>query len=317
MSLPVRKHIMLVDGNNLAYRYNSVLELTGPRGQRVSAIYGVITALLQWRKSLRYYDTSVYYFWDKGHSAARKELYPDYKKRSPKADEDKARYESFIEQCNLLQDLLPALNANVIFGEGMECDDLLAHWSSIYEEYEDMRVDIVSGDSDYLQLVGPTVRILTAKGEFVTVSSVQEKYGVEPCHMAAWKALVGDASDNIPGVAGIGEKRATWLLQAFPSLAELKPPSKVEREGNKYTPLLKKVLADWEVFDRNVALITLPSQLVKIDLKQVEWRKPKPDKEKVRAAFRELAFVQLLTKFNENWAYWMGEMRKDEKHEED
>ena len=304
---PHSRHCVLVDGNNLAYRLNSTLELTAPDGSRVSSVYGIISALLQWRKSFKYFPgTPIIFFWDRGHAKARRELFPGYKQRERKP-EDEEWMVSFRQQCRLLEELLPALGCRVIYGAGVESDDLIASWAEGMADDGETLVTVISGDSDYEQLVGEHVRVLRPGGLVLTEEQVIAERGVPPSSMAAWKALVGDGSDKIPGVPGIGEKRATQLLQEFPELGQCGLPPKSRWMSHPSAKLLRKVLDDWDTFERNYKLIKLPSDLVVFNRKELTILPPNPNKEKVRGEFRRLAFVQFLARYNEFWAYISGE----------
>jgi DNA polymerase-1 len=295
----------LVDGNNLVYRYNSVMDLEF-NGHRTSAIFGICNILEQWRLSTRYSVHRIFFFWDSGHSKERKKLFPEYKKREPIVDEvERANYEDYLRQLNFLRTFVPALGCYSVFGDGYECDDLLALWCSLILDDEDGKesITIVSGDSDYEQLVSDKVAILTPKSDYLLPKNIVDKHGVPPEHIVYWKALLGDSSDKIPGIPGIGEKRAVQLIQDFPCITEMRPPSSKDVEAStskvaRYAMTLRK---HWDEYERNVDLIRLPSDIVTIKRKEVTVLKPAPDMAAVKSAFMANGFTSLLTKFSHYW----------------
>jgi len=133
--------------------------------------------------------------------------------------------EDLEPQVEVIRTLLGALAVPVYELEGFEADDLLATLAR-QARAKRFEVDVLSGDLDVLQLVRPGVRVITPGKTFsepivYDEPRVVERYGVPPSKLRDWKALVGDASDEIPGVPGIGRKSATELLQRFESLGEI------------------------------------------------------------------------------------------------
>ena len=161
----------------------------------------------------------------------RHKMFADYKgTRKPMAEE-------LRQQVPVIKDVLKAMKIEIIEKEGLEADDLLGTISCMCEE-KGMDVSIISGDRDTLQLASEHVKIRIPKTkqgrtevEDYNAADVEEKYGVTPKEFIDVKALMGDASDNIPGVPGVGEKTATKIIQQYKSIEnayehadELKPP---------------------------------------------------------------------------------------------
>lgn len=287
---------MLVDGNNLIYRFNSVLNLTDRQGKSISGLYGAIGAIHRWRKSGR---KNIFFVWDRGHSPERKEIYPGYKKRDKfKTPEDEKKYLEFRDQCKELYDILPAFGVTMVSKKGTECDDIIAKIASSSKGM----VAIVSEDSDYLQLVSDNVIILKTSNGFskpVTRKDVVASKGFEPEDLVYLKAMVGDVSDAIKGIQGIGEKRAALLLKEYPSIRNFEVPKPKTSKGlDKYLGVLKEHRKE---FVRNYMLIKLPTPLFDLDLSTVEVIKPELDKTRMRRFLEKHQFVSFLTNFSSFW----------------
>lgn len=298
------KRSFLVDGNNCAFRFDSALNLDW-QGQRVGAIYGFMTALRQWRLSTRYAKVNIVVFWDQGHAKERVELLPTYKQREERSEEEQGRMEQFYSQTNLLRSLLPMMGCSCVYGPGMECDDLLATWADTLASTDpECYIRVLSGDSDFHQLVNDRVTIITPDSAVLGPEQVVEKTGVLPALVANMKALTGDSSDKIPGIPGVGPKRALALLCDYPSLTNMnkvefaKEVAELSTNTKKYA---EAVLANWRVYTRNYMLIKLPSDLVTINRKEVVRIQPKLDKVEVKKTFINFGFASLLTKFTELW----------------
>src|ERR1041385_7815455 len=162
---------------------------------------------------------AVYVAWDAPGPAFRHETYSDYKAGRPEAGDD------LKKQFPIARQIVSTLGIPAIEVPRFEADDLIGTLATIGVK-NGYKVVILSGDTDELQLVGDgvTVRMLrrgVSETKVYDVPDVIERYGLEPKRLPEWKALVGDTSDNIPGVPGIGDKTATKLLQQYPSLEEL------------------------------------------------------------------------------------------------
>ena len=204
------KKMFLVDGSNHAFRVQFALP---PRHTSdffpTRVLYG-FTLLFQ--KMLRTYrpDYCVVAF-DSGKTF-RHEMYEEYKGNRPPMPED------LRQQWPMLPEVVEAFGYPCLTLEGYEADDALGTLAHQFAS-EDLHVYIVSSDKDFAQLVGPHVSLLDdAKGRTMDEAGVVEKFGVRPDQIVDWLALLGDSSDNIPGVPGVGKKTATQLLQQYGSM---------------------------------------------------------------------------------------------------
>jgi len=200
--------ILLIDGNNMAYKCKFVFSLSN-KGMNVSVTYGFIHTL----NSLmaRYNPSSIIVCWDGGIPDFRRQALPQYKANRVK-DWDDVEREDFYRQINELADfVLPIMGVISIRQSGAEADDLLYHASKIICDKD---IIIVTSDKDLFQACNGNVRVL--KGDkLITTKEVEEYIGLPFCEFIEWRALQGDKSDNIPGIPGVGEVTATKLLNTF------------------------------------------------------------------------------------------------------
>src|SRR5215211_3538230 len=211
--------VYLIDGYSLLYRafYALPQSIATSSGLPTNALYGFTSMVLKLLDSEEE-EVGIGVVWDTGLPAFRVEIFPEYKaQRSAMPEELRA-------QLDHLDEILESMNIPAIRAEGFEADDVLATLSRRIPE--DVELFIVTGDQDAMQLVDGGVKVLrTTRGVSETKTygreEVIEDYGVTPEQIPDYKALVGDPSDNIPGVRGIGPKGAASLLQEFGSVQEI------------------------------------------------------------------------------------------------
>jgi len=205
---------LLIDGFNLAYRcFFAVPELSRGDGFPTNALHGWVKSI--WRMSDQEKPDHILVFFDLGGSQDRLALHPEYKAQRAEMPDP------LRQQLPVIKDLTRAMGLAGIEVDGVESDDLLASEAAALAR-EGAEVLIVSSDKDFAQLVGERIRILlpppTANPKLgwrhMDEAGVREKFGVPPSQIADYLALVGDTSDNIPGLAGVGPKTASrWLGQ--------------------------------------------------------------------------------------------------------
>ena len=215
-----QKTLVLIDGHALAYRAYFGLPdtFTTPSGEKTNAVYGFTNMLLAvWKEYTPDYFIVTF---DKGDTF-RHTLYPEYKGTREKMPDD------LRSQIKRIEDLVRAFNMPVYVKEGYEADDLLGTLANQAAK-EGILSLIVTGDRDIFQLIKPNIKVVYpgGRGKFnqriiYDEAAVEKRYGVPPNKLVDMKAMVGDSSDNIPGVKGIGEKGAAKLLQQFASLDEI------------------------------------------------------------------------------------------------
>ena len=244
------KKIVLIDGHSILNRaFYGVPDLTNSEGLHTNAVYGFLNIMLKILDEEKPDYLTVAF--DVKHPTFRHEMYAEYK-GTRKGMPDELR-----EQVPLIQEVLKAMGVRMVMKAGLEADDILGTIAKIAEK-EEMEVSLVSGDRDLLQLASDKIKIRipkTKRGgteiEDYHTQDVVEKYGLQPAQIIDLKGLMGDSSDNIPGVPGIGEKTAVKILTAYPTVEsayenlEQVTPKRTHDllEANKELAFLSKKLA--------------------------------------------------------------------------
>ena len=208
-------NFLVIDGNSILNRaFYGIKALTTKDGRFTNAIYGFLNIFLRLREECK--PKAIAVAFDVKHPTFRHEMYDGYKATR------KGMPDELAQQMPVLKELLTAMGIKVVEMAGYEADDILG---TLSKHSGNNMCFIATGDRDSLQLVTDTTNVLLAStkmGKPVTVrytpKEVEEKYGVEPKKLIDIKALMGDSSDNIPGVAGIGEKTAGDLISRFSSI---------------------------------------------------------------------------------------------------
>jgi DNA polymerase-1 len=242
------KRLVVIDGKSVFYRgYYAMPSLSTKDGRPTGGVYGFAVMALEVVKKLE--PDYVCVAWDKRHTniRSRLKLYPQYKAGRKPAPED------FYDQVELLLELLESLGWPLYELDDYEADDIMATFAT-QAKAKNIETYLVTSDLDVLQLVNSHTHIYTLKKglsniELFNEASFEEKYGVGAHQWVDVKALKGDASDNIPGVGGIGEKTALELIDKYGSLEgvyehldQLKPALKDKLEKDKDIAFLSKKL---------------------------------------------------------------------------
>lgn len=215
-----RRRLMLVDGYGLIFRAYHALPPTmaTSAGEQINAVFGFTSMLLDVIRTQG--PTHIIVALESGRTF-RHDAYAEYKANRSEMPED------LREQIARVHQVIEALNVPIIISEGYEADDVIGSLASRCATHDDLDVIIVTGDSDLLQLVTDSVRVMLPGARRFSdlrcfdVAAVDERYGFAPPLVADYKALVGDTSDNIPGVPGIGDKTAKALIQTFGPLESI------------------------------------------------------------------------------------------------
>ncbi len=210
------KKLLAIDGNSIINRaFYGIRPLTNREGIHTNAIYGMINIIMKQVEALSPDYLAVAF--DVKKPTFRHEFYSAYKAgRHPTPEE-------LLEQIPISKDCLKALGFNVLEMAGYEADDILGTLAKLAEK-EGCEAYVLTGDRDSLQLISDRTTVLLATNtDTITMdtSAFVEKYGVKPCQFVDVKALMGDSSDNIPGVPGIGEKTALKLISEYETLEKL------------------------------------------------------------------------------------------------
>lgn len=212
-----RKRLVLIDANSLIHRtYHALPSLTTKKAEPVNAVYGFLLVFL---KAIREFQPDfIAACFDSPGPTFRHKKFKEYKAKRPPIPKD------LVSQIPKVKEVLSAFGVPIFEKKGFEADDLIGTISEISPP--DTEVIILSGDMDILQLINSRTRVFLLKRGIKNThlydqNMVKEEYGISPSQIVDFKALRGDPSDNIPGVAGIGEKTAIDLLKRFGNLENL------------------------------------------------------------------------------------------------
>lgn len=246
MATQKKKTLILIDGNALIHRaYHALPPLTTKKGELVNAVYGFAATLLAVLEKFK--PDYVAATFDLAAPTFRHKAYADYKATRVRAPDD------LYAQIPRVKEVVRAFNIPIYEKEGLEADDVIGTLARQAEK-KDAETIIVTGDLDTLQLVTPRTKVFTMRrGLSDTVlydaEGVVQRYGLTPAQLPDFKGLRGDASDNIPGVKGIGEKTAVMLLQKYDTLegvykniSKITPPVRAKLERDKMQAILSKQL---------------------------------------------------------------------------
>ncbi len=283
--------LVLFDGNALVHRaFHALPELAVSRtGEPTGAVFGFASMVLKVLTELK--PTHYAIAFDYPAPTFRHRQFADYKAHRPPTPEE------LKVQFVRVHQLVDAFNISSFEVDGYEADDILGALSS-QASAEGIDTIIVTGDLDTLQLVSPSVRVLTPRPGrtfsdtiLYDEEKVSERYGISPSQVADLKGLKGDPSDNIPGVSGVGEKTAAKLLQQFGSVEGVY----AHINGVEPAKLKQKLKESEEVARQSKWLATIDSDMP-IDLDLGDCVASPFDRDKVIALFRELEFTRLLDK---------------------
>jgi len=219
------KKLILIDGNAILHRaFHALPPLTSKNGDIVNAVYGFFSMFLKIMEDQK--PDFIVVCFDKKAPTFRKELFVGYQAKRPKMSDD------LIPQIKFVHEILEKAKVEIFEIDGYEADDLIgtiavqSQKSGRKSQKEEIEVFIVSGDRDLLQLVNGHVKMIAPVTGLTNMivfdeGSVLQKYGIKPSQMVDYKALVGDPSDNYPGVAGVGPKTAASLINEYGSLENI------------------------------------------------------------------------------------------------
>lgn len=297
------KILVIIDGNALVHRaFHALPELTTKTGEIVNAVYGFLLGFFKVIKELEP-DYLVATF-DTAPPTFRHKIFKEYKATRKKAPQ------SLYDQIPKIKGILSSFNVPIFEKPGFEADDLIATISERAEQQSQeagkkTEIYVLTGDLDVLQLVNENIKVYTfSKGikapEIYGAEKVKKRFELLPQQLIDFKALAGDASDNIPGVSGIGKKTATELLKEYKSIKNL------------YQSIEKGEA--WDIKSKTKAILLkykdnafLSYKLAKVDrnvpinfnLEKCQWLAPslKPEtKEKISQALKKYDFYTLISK---------------------
>ena len=302
-----RPILLLVDGYGLIFRayYAIKNEIATSKGENVNAVFGFASMLLD---VLRRENPDYAIIAMEGGRTFRDDEYAEYKaNRGATPDDLKPQVERVLQ-------FIDALNIPVESRDGYEADDVIGSLSRVCGEQGDVRVIIVTGDSDLLQLVDDNTTVVLPGAmrfgdlRYFDPEAVRGRYGFGPEFVADYKALVGDTSDNIPGVAGIGEKTAKALIARYGGVEEI-----IAHLDEVTPPRAKNALAAGVDEARRSKFLTTIVRNLPIEIDLDRSHVGNYDREAIIELFRELEFRTLSTRLPEQRADRSAEPPKVER----
>ncbi|MEC8946257.1 MAG: DNA polymerase I, partial [Candidatus Neomarinimicrobiota bacterium] len=285
-----KKRLFIIDGYATLYRAHYALirnPLTTTAGIPTSAVFGFANQVFQLLEEENP-DYIVAAFDSKGKNF-RHELYTDYKaNRSAMPDEIQT-------QLPYLWELLDGMNIPVLRIEGVEADDIIGTVAKMCEK-DDLQCNIVSGDKDFMQLINDKTLLYAPQArrrekEVFNAQKVSEKWGVGPEHIIDLLGLMGDSSDNVPGVEGVGPVTAKKLIQKFGSMEKIyENINQIENEKMR-----EKLLNNKDNAFLSKQLVTILTD-VTVDASLSDFEKKEVNNTKLESIFKELEFTGLLKK---------------------
>jgi DNA polymerase I len=277
MSDAVQKPLILIDGSSWLFRaFHALPPLTNAQGEPTGAIYGLGSMLRKLNKD--YAPERLCVVFDPKGRTFRDDIYAEYKANRSETPEDLSAQFPWILQ------LLEAQGTPVLTVDGFEADDVIGTLAK-QGESAGLEVLIVTGDKDMAQLVNNRVKLLdTMKNRTLDAAAVREKFGVGPETIIDYLALMGDSSDNVPGVRGVGEKTAAKLLNEYGSLAQL-----IARADEVKGKVGENLRAHLDQLPVNVQLTTIRCD-VPLPVTLDALRPGAPDAQKLAQLYQRLGF---------------------------
>jgi DNA polymerase-1 len=299
-------HVFLVDGSGYIFRaYHALPPLTRKSdGLQINAVLGFCNMLWKLLNEMKPDDrpTHLAVVFDKSEKTFRTDFYPQYKAHRPDIPED------LIPQFPLIREAVRAFDIPCLEQAGFEADDLIATYCRLACE-AGATATIVSSDKDLMQLVSDCVVMYdTMKDKKIGIPEVIEKFGVPPEKVIEAQALIGDSTDNVPGVPGIGPKTAAQLLEEFGDLETLlKRASEIKQEKRRQT-----LIDNAEMARISRKLVTL-DQHVPLEVAVEDLAVHEPDYKRLIAFLKAMEFSTLTRRVAEKSAIEANEVEADAK----
>ena len=305
-----KKTLVLLDVHAILHRaYHALPEFESSRGEPTGALYGLCTMIIKLVKDLK--PDYIIACYDLPEPTVRHEVYGEYKAGRKKIEDN------LVQQLERSKDVFTAMNVPMYSSPGFEADDMLGTIVKFLEKNPEIDIVIASGDMDTMQLINDDrVRVYTLKkGIKDTIiyneKAVFERWGFSPKFLTDYKGLRGDPSDNIVGIAGIGEKTAEELIQKFGSIEDIYKKLKKDEEVFLKAGIKKRIVEllkageEEALFSKMLATIRTDAPIYFV-LPEKVWRDD-IDMKKVEALFVQFEFRTLTQRFAESLSLAMPE----------
>ncbi len=283
--------LYLVDAHSFLHRnYHALPKLTTSKGQEVGALYGFLNWILKFNKEIK--PEYVAFCFDSKGPTNRHKIYPEYKANRPPTDE------ALIQQLKLARELVAALGFRVCALDGAEADDILATLATKAQE-QNAQAIIITSDKDILQIVTDKIQVWNGNLKEKPKSALEckEKFGVECKYIADYLSIVGDSSDNVPGITGLGPKAAVELITKFGNLENILQAAKEHNSQIKETMLKKLIAGESDAFLSKKLIVLDNSLPIETDLSASKIKTA--DLEKLKSYAQEFEFRNLLAYLEE------------------
>lgn len=286
------KNFFILDANSLIHRtFHALPPLTNFKNEPVNALYGLSNILLKFLKEEKIDYLAACF--DRPEPTFRKEMLEAYKAQRPKAPQE------LVFQIIKAHELFEKFQIKIFEKPGFEADDLIGCLVETFKNVKDLKIYIFTGDLDTLQLVeDDKVIVKTFKkgvSEMMLYDEAQilKRFELKPKQLIDYKALIGDQSDNILGIKGIGPKTAIKILKEYGSLENLFSKKNLVLDNN-----LKKIFENKEQIELNLKLVKIKTDLdLKVNLQDLVYQKPA--NKILISYFQELGFNSLVKRLNE------------------
>jgi DNA polymerase-1 len=273
--------LILIDGSSYLYRaFHALPSLTNSKGQPTGAIYGVLNMINRLIKD--YHPSHIVVIFDAKGKTFRHKLYPEYKAHRPPMPDE------LVSQIKYLHEIIVAMGLPLLAIEGVDADDVIGTLAKQATEHQ-IDTIISTCDKDLAQLVNDHVTLInTMSKTTLDITGVKNKFGITPQQIVDYLTLIGDTSDNIPGVAKVGPKTAVKWLKQYHSLDEI--TKHANEIPGKVGENLQQSIKDLPLFKR---LITIDCE-VKLPINSQNLIPQTKNKTKLLGLFKELEFKGLL-----------------------
>ncbi len=295
------KRLIIIDANSIIHRaFHALPPLTNKKGEQIGAVYGFLLAFFKSMKDFK--PDFVAACFDVHAPTFRHKKFKQYKAKRPPAPKE------LYSQIPKVKEVLATLKVPVFEKEGFEADDIIGTIAKLAPRKQvipKLETIILTGDRDALQLVNSKTKVFALSRGIKNAilynqSQVQEKYGISSQQIIDYKALKGDASDNIPGVTGIGDKTAVKLLQQFESLENLYQELETSSEKAKeIKPKLRELLLQYKDQAFLSKFLATINQNVQIDFNLQKCKWGRYDMKQISKTFEEIGLYSLIKRLSE------------------